>query len=260
MAFLALVLILVLMVQILSLSKVLAAVLVVVALFMTPINFARRASVMSAKNSSKQLSSATRELIRAQKASRERLSVEEFSAAIKGAMVQTLAHYKSADCSAFAEEALGDLLNINWSAVETGAGFGRDASLGLIFKGQYLGDFPENAPVSIKSWRSILFVPLSVAVQKGITQIETTGSVVVFNDGDPSLDGFKLSIQAGKGAFVCDGGLPLSQVRVMAPRMMLENTDNLQAVLPEDCDDQCRADVKVYNYRSAFGRVLEALN
>lgn len=240
-----------------SLVAVMQLILAPIELVMKPVHAIERAVVQPYKTGKEQLSQLHEEL-KALKGSDNDKKPNDAKVAAMEALKETLTKYRDSRCSQFVDDALVDFLNLDWKTLST-AGRATARPLSLLAKPEYIGAFAPESLVHIESRRSVLFVPLSTARQLKISQIQTKGTVILFNDGPNALipQDFRMSISADTALFICDRELPSDQIKINSSRIVMESPENLKKFLDPSCDESCERSIRVFGYRSSIESVLE---
>ena len=181
-------------------------------------------------------------------------------------LAELMKDYELMPCSVLVEQALGDWFNVNWANVKEEANTQRDLLIPdrkfqLPFpQGRLITQYTWGRPVVEKSKNTILFVPLSLASDHGITNIKSAGPIIIFSDRDHLPQGLRpLQARSDSTIFVCTQDLTGMKVRVLSPYLLVEDLIESSDVIDPSCNRECRQGVHVFSYRDAIHKLEQLL-
>lgn len=101
-------------------------------------------------------------------------------------------------------------------------------------------------------------MPISIAPERGIEQIDADGPVIVYNDREEMPETMApLRVSSDSAVFICNRELVGAPISVRSPRVVLQDVEVLNSLLGSDCDASCQAQVNAFNYRDILGRLQQ---
>lgn len=252
------------------LTQILTVLMVIASLILTPFVWWNKNVTQPYRHARSEISRASqlielrREEIRQQITSRNPLTALRNTRALFGEMIQ---EYRESSCSLFVEEALIDWVRSDWQALDNSSqeqanrtpGFARvPRLLSFLPRGRIVNEFAANEPIRLSANTEILFVPISIVRERNIQQIDADGPVIIYNDRDELPETMApLRVNSNSAIFICNRELTGAPITVRSPRVVLQDVEELNALLGSDCDANCQGQVSALNYREILGRIQQ---